>query len=237
MTALTVREARLRTSLSRLAHFTPARNLWHIAEDGFIRSSKDLADNAPEYFDPTDRQRIDQHPEMVCCSFEYPNGYYLAQARAKSSYVNYRDWICLLLDVDLIERPGVLFSGCNAAKSGGAYLSAGGQALLDCYADPSVPAGWPRRPGHLPGAATDVQAETLVPGPIDLTLVRAVVVKDEATALNLYSILQRAGFTSVRFNWIVAPIFFERDRLSSSIRYGRPIVETPWHPPMMTDAL
>jgi len=40
---------------TRLAHFIPARNLPHILSDDAIRSSKDLADDAPDHFNPTDR--------------------------------------------------------------------------------------------------------------------------------------------------------------------------------------
>jgi len=231
MSSLSVREARAQLKFSRLAHFTPARNIWHIAEDGAIRSSKDLADNAPEYFDPTDRERFDRHPEMVCCSFEYPNGYYLAQARNKPEYANYRDWICLLLDPALVERPGALFCGWNAARGSGAYLLEGGAALLDCFANPSKPGGYSRGSRHHPGAASDLQAEVLVPGPIELPRIQAVVVPNTETALNLYGVLHRQNLGPHRFRWAVAPVFFTRDRLSQRIRFGGTIEETEWTPP------
>jgi hypothetical protein len=230
MSAFTVAQVLEHLGISRLAHFTPAKNLWHIMQDGQVRSSKDLADNAPEYFSPTDHERFDSHPEMVCCSLEYPNAYYLAQARLKAKYVNYPDWVCLLLDRFLLLRPGVLFSGCNASRGGGVYLSPGGQALLDCYADPSIPAGYPRGADHHSRTPTDLQAEAQIPGPIDLSYLHGIVVSTEGDALDLFGVLSRGSFAPERFEWIIAPGFFNRLALRG-LRDGRVIMERVWHPP------
>ena len=229
MSKLTVTEALNSLGLTRLTHFTPARSLWHIARDGQILSSKDLADNAPDYFAPTDVQRFDRHPDKVCCNFEYPNGYYLSFAQQASAFVNYPDWVCLLLDAELLLRPGTLFSGCNAAKGSGAYLREGGQALLDCYAQVShIDSRWSRGPNHHPGAATDLQAEALVPGPISVSHVRGVVVPHEALARQLYGDLDRHGLGPQRFPWLIAEFFFDRNTLSSRVRYGGTMTETTW---------
>ena len=230
MSEPTVAEAFSRLHVTRLAHFIPARNIWHIMQDGQIRSSKDLAENAPEYFSPTDRQRFDNHPNQVCCSFEYPNGYYLAQAKANPEYLNYPEWICLLLDADLILRDGTEFCGCNAAKGGGSYIAAGGQAVLDCFANPSRPGGWRRGTRHHPGAASDLQAEALVPGPISLSHLRGIVVRSAEVAQEQYGVLDRFGFEPDRYRWIVAPVFFDKMTLSQRVRFGGVIEETVWTP-------
>ncbi|WP_169981721.1 DarT ssDNA thymidine ADP-ribosyltransferase family protein [Microbispora sp. H10836] len=227
---LTVAEALRQLPVSRLAHFTPARNLWHILAVNEIRSSKDLADNAPEFFSPTDQERFDGHPNKVCCTFQYPNGYYFADARRNAEYVNYPNWVCLLLDVQLLLRPGTLFSPCNSATGRGIYLQPGGQALLDCFAPVSKVGRWLRQPNHHPAAATDLQAEALVPGPIDLSYLHGIVVGSEAVASELYGALERGRMSPERFNWIIAPVFFDRGRLSQYLRYGRSIIETPWTP-------
>jgi hypothetical protein len=232
MISVTVAEALDRLKLTRLAHFTPSRNLWHIMAQGEIRSSKDLADNSPEAFSPTDHERFDQQPNKVCCSFEYPNGYYLYQAVRGDQYANYPGWVCLLLDPDLVLRPGTLFSPCNAARDRGKHLRAGGQGLLDCYASPSKVGAWPRSATHHPRAATDLQAEALVPGPIDLSHLRGIVVRAEDEALELYGVLMNAGFGPDRFSWIVSADFFDRDLLSWRLRSGQLIRETPWVPPI-----
>lgn len=131
---VTVAQALQALGLTRLTHFTPAMNLYHIVEDGQIVSSQELAEHAADYFSPTDRERFDEHPEMVCCNFEYPNGYYLAKARQKAPFTNYPDWVCLLLDPVLLTKPGALFCVGNAAKARGRNARAGGQSLLDCFA-------------------------------------------------------------------------------------------------------
>lgn len=179
-----VRDAISVVGVTRLAHFTPSKNLPHIISDQMIRSSKDLADNAPEYFDPTDRLRFDQRPDKLCCSMQFPNGYYLAQARSKPEFTNFPDWACLLLDVALLERPGTLFSPCNAATVSGAYLKPGGDALLACYAPVSKPGNWTRGASHQKGAPTDVQAEVLVPAPVELSHLEAIVVPTEEAVEN-----------------------------------------------------
>jgi hypothetical protein len=217
-----------RVGLTRLAHFTPAKNLPHIVGHGFIRSSKDLAENAPDFFDPTDRERFDRHPESVCCSLQFPNGYYLAKARAKSTFQNFPDWVCLLLDVEILARPGVLFAPCNAATGSGAYLQSGGDALLACYANPSSPGGWTRGSRHHPRTPTDLQAEALVPGPIELSHLLGIVVPTHAAAANEIGRLKLVGLDTSGLFWIVAPTFFRRDKLSNQLRFGGEIEEKPW---------
>ncbi len=153
-------------------------------------------------------------------------------ARRKPEFTNYPDWVCLLLDARLILRPGTLFCGCNAAKADGAYLREGGQALLDCYADPAQPGGWPRGKRHHRGAATDLQAEALVPGPVDLSHLAGIVVPSEGAALQLYGVLSRYDLGPERFRWVVAPKFFDRNTLSNYVRFGGTLVEATWNAPI-----
>ena len=227
---ITAAAALAHVKATRLAHFTPAKNLPHILADASILSSKDLADNAPEYFSPTDRERFDRHPDKVCCSFEYPNAYYLRRAQAKPEYRNYPDWVCLLLDITLAERPGALFSPCNAAKNSGAYLRPGGDAILACYA-PQV-REWERRPGHMPGAPTDLQTEALIPGPIDLSYLRGIVVPSSEAAQNEYGRLLTLGVNPDGLPWLVAPTFFNPDELARRLRFGGTVAEAVWLPPV-----
>jgi len=214
--------------LTRLAHFTPAKNLPHILGEGFIRSSRDLAANAPEFFHPTDLERFDQHPDHVCCSLQFPNGYYLAQARSKPSFQNFPDWVCLLLEPGLLELDGVLFAPCNAAKGRGAYLAQGAGALLGCYSTPSVPGGWKRGPAHHKSAPTDLQAEALIPGPINLSHLMGIVVPSDSAAANEVGRLKLVSPNAAKVSWFVAPTFFRKDELSTLLRFGGQIEERPW---------
>jgi hypothetical protein len=225
----TVAQALVDVALQRVAHFTPSKTLFHIAQDGQIVSSKELAALAPEYFDPTDVERFDRHPDMTCVSFTYPNGYYLAQARTKPQFARFPDWVCLMLTPSILTRPGVLFSPCNAAKANGAYAQPGAAALRRCFADPSV-LGYSRGPGHNPQAATDLQAEALIPGPIPLSDILAIVVPSAEAAGEDYARLDVGGLNPERFNWVVSPSIFDRNELSNAIRRGRSIEETIWLP-------
>lgn len=216
--------------VTRAAHFTPSKNLFHIIQDAQIRSSKDLADLAPEYFDPTDLERYDHRPDMTCVSFTYPNGFYLAKARAKQQFASFPDWVCLMLNTSLLSRPGVLFSPCNAGKGHGAYLEPGVTGLRACFASPTV-LGYQRKPHHHPGAATDQQAEALIPGPIPLSDVLSIVVPSAEAASEEYARLDVGGLHPGRLNWVVSPLMFDRNRLSTAIQYGQQIEETTWSLP------
>lgn len=193
-----------------------------------LRSSKDLAANAPEYFTPTDLERFDRHPDKLSCSFEFPNGYYLAKAKQKVKFANFPDWVCLLLDRELVERDGTLFCPCNAATGSGVHASPSATALLACFNKVSVPNGWTRGANHHPGAATDLQAEVLVPGPVELSYLVAIVVPSVAAAINEFGRLALLGLSPQTHKWSVAPKFFDRDALSSAIRFGGTINESEW---------
>ncbi|WP_327279134.1 MULTISPECIES: DarT ssDNA thymidine ADP-ribosyltransferase family protein [unclassified Streptomyces] len=225
---ITLAEALQRSKATRLAHFTPARSFAHILRDRAIRSSKDLADSAPEQFTPTDRARFDRQPDKVCCTFQFPNGYYLAQARQKPDHLNYPDWICLFLDVELALRDGTLFAPCNAAKQNGTRLRPGPDALLELFAPTSEP--WRRGAGHLPGAATNLQAEVLVPGPISLEHVLAVALPSREAVTTELARLRLLQVSVPALAWIVEPVLFDRNRLSNRVRNGPALAESAYVP-------
>lgn len=213
---------------TRLVHFTPARNLFHILRDGMLRSSKDLADTMPHQFSPTDKERFDAHPDHLCCSFEYPNAYYRHRASEKPEYVNYPDWVILTLDKNLVLRDGALFSGCNAARGGGRYLQAGAQALADCWANPSIPQGRLRKHTHLARVPTDLQAEALIPGPVSLSDVTGIIVASEAVAREQQGILRRTQIDPEQLIWKVAPVLYDKLALTGHIHNGRVPEERIW---------
>ncbi len=226
---MSVAAALERVGITRLAHFTPAQNLFHILADGEIKSSRDLAAESREYFTPTDLERLDKHPDKVCCSFEYPNGYYLAKATKRPQFANYHDWVCLLLEKEIVLTPGTLFSAHNAATGYGVHARSGGEALLSCFA--SRAGVWDRRQTHHPQASTDLQAEALVPGPVPLSYLRAIVVPSAKAAQQEWGRLRLLGVAANDYQWVVAPTFFDRDELTKRLRYGGVITETVWQPP------
>ncbi len=157
-----------------------------------------------------------------------PNGYYLRQARTKRQLRNYPDWACFLINPKLVTRNGTLFCGCNAALNRGEHLRAGGQAMLDCWKNPSTPKGYLRGCPTTLVVPTDLQAEVLVPGPIELSDVQAIVVPEEALAAELFTFYTKMGHRPDRLEWRVAPVFFDVDQLSSSIHAGKAIAEVTW---------
>ncbi len=216
---------------TRLCHFTPALNLPHMLRDGQIRPTADLADDVRACFNPTDLERLDGHPDCICCSIQYPNGFYFARARQSGRLRHFPDWVVLLLPLTLIDRPGALFSPRNAASASGGYLQAGEAGLDRCYAPSVAGAGgntFSRGPNHLPGCPTDQQAEVLVPGDAPITDVVGVVVASETQARSELARLRMIGLSLGDIPVVVAPTFFDRNGLSASIRGGRPPVEHLW---------
>lgn len=217
--------------VTRLVHFTPAKNLPHILRDG-LRSSSDLAANSPGYFDPTDVQRFDEHPEHVCTSFQFPNTYYLKRARNKPDFQHFPDWACILLDPALAEQPDTLFSECNAATDRGAWLTPGPAALRDCFG----PVVGRRRIGrathHHRGAATDLQAEALLHGTLTLTAVTGIVLPTEYAVVEELGRLQLLGRDISRLPapLYFQPLWFDADRLPAAVRAGRDVEPTLWSP-------
>jgi hypothetical protein len=216
---------------TRLCHFTPALNLPHILRDGQIRPTAALTEDVRACFSPTDLLRLDGHPDCVCCSIQYPNGFYLAKARQSGRLRHFPDWVVLVLPLALIDRPGALFSPRNAAAGSGAYLQPGEAGLDRLYAPSVLGTGgntFTRGPLHLRGCPTDQQAEVLVPGEVPIADVSAVVVASDTQARAELARLRTLGLSLGDIPVIVAPTFFDRNGLSASVRGGRPPVEQPW---------
>ncbi|MCC3332931.1 DarT ssDNA thymidine ADP-ribosyltransferase family protein [Nocardia abscessus] len=227
---ITVEEALKRVPVSRLIHFTPVSNLEGIFRDQAIRSRSDLATNSADSYDATDYRRFDNNHGHVCCSFEYPNSYYQNQASQKTEFVNYPDWVSLVLNVELIKRPGTMFSPRNAAKQNGAWLEEGGQAMLNCWANPSPGGRYPRRPKHNPAVPTDLQSEVHIPGAISLSEVSAIIARSAEHARSLFGFLHSFGYQPARLEWRYAPMFFEPVRLRDAIWSGESVPEYVWSP-------
>lgn len=226
--SISVDAALAQLPFTRLAHFTPARNLYGILMDGNIRSASDLATDAHGRFVATDRQRLDGQLAHVCCSFEFPNAYYQARAETKTHLINFPNWVCLMLDRNLVLRDGAMFCPCNSATAGGSFQEIGGQGLLNCWANPSIPAGRPRSSRHNPACPTDVQAEALIPGPIPLSAVSAIVTPTAAVARELYAFLDSTGAQPGRVPWRYSSTMFSKFHLRDAIQQGRTVIETPW---------
>lgn len=215
--------------ISRLCHFTPSRNLAHIACDEIgVLASRHLKENERTVFNPTDLDRMDNHEGHICCSIEYPNAWYFETARAKEHL--FPDWVVLLIRPDYLWQDETLFSPRNAAAGYGRMLKGGIDGFNALYA-PSVQGSggrtYERTPNRLPCIPTDDQAEVLIADSILLRDVLAVVVRDEEQAKNEVARLRILGHGR-RFHFVVASELFDKRRLSGLLRSGLRPREEEW---------
>lgn len=216
-----------RRGITRLCHFTPSRNLAHIASDPRgILASRHLQDDEATVFNPTDKARLDRHTDHVCCSIQYPNAWYFRTARKNERL--FLDWVVLLIDAHHLWRTGAMFCPRNAAAGHGQGVRGGVAAFDALFADTvegrQTYGRGPRHPDFLP---TDEQAEVLIPDRIGRDDVHGVVVRDDAQAAREAARLDLAGLTVPRFT--IVPEFFDPHTLSRQLRRGLIPVEREYH--------
>lgn len=229
-----VAEALRALPFTRLTHFTPSLNLPSIVADGELRSVKALRDDVRACYRATDLQRLDGYPDKVCCSIQYPNGYYFDIARRKSDVINYPDWVCLLLDKDVVATGGTLFSPRNAAAAG-KRPAPGAAGLQACFAPSVLGQGGQTRtrgPRHDPRSPTDVQAEVLVTAPVPLSAIHGIVFPTAAAAEEEYGRLDRFGvLLPDHVQWIISPGMFDKIAIANAVRFGHGLEEAVWLSP------
>lgn len=218
-----------RRGITRLCHFTKSANLAHILATGEIRDAVTLRAGT-EGFRPTDLARLDGYPDHINCSIEYPNTWYLDRARAEDPH--FKDWVVLLLDPALLALPGAKFCPYNAARGLGGGINSGFAAFGALFqATVSGNARRTRSARHPDWWPTDDQAEVLLPGPIPLSHVHGVVVKDAAQAeLERYRLTQHLDMGTVLPPLIIAPALFDKYLLSQTVRAGHRPAELPFIP-------
>lgn len=220
--------------LARLAHFTPSRNLSHILADGELRSVKEMSEDVRSCYTATDLQRLDGFLDRVCCSMQYPNGYYFARAVSQPETVNFPDWVCLFINKMVAATEGTLFCPRNAAAAYGGLCTPGVAGLDSCYASSVTGQGGRTRhrgAHHDPGSPTDIQAEVLVTAPISLSDVHTIVVPSEEAARQEYGRLnQLCLLPPPHIRWVICADMFDKWRIASAVCNSVYLDETPWHP-------
>lgn len=211
--------------ITRLCHFTSARNFAQMLDSGYIEGTAELAAKGAT-FNQNDEYRFDGRLSDVCCSLEYPNTWYLDQIRAKDPH--FLDWVILTLDLSLLDRPGVGFFPYNAARGRGGARKEGVEGFKDMFAQ-NVHGQRPisRQSRHPDWWPTDDQAEVQVPGPVSISLVRSVIFRtDEQLATET----ARHGLLCPLHplpSAIIAPTLFDKYALSASVRRGERPAERP----------
>lgn len=222
-----IRAEAQRRGITRLCHFTKSANLSHILAVGEIRDAATLRAST-EGFRPTDSERLDGHPDKINCSIEYPNTWYLDRAMAEDPH--FKEWVVLDLDPALLGLPGAKFCPYNAARGHGRGVDGGFAAFLALF-EASVSGNRPRvrSTEHPDWWPTDDQAEVLLPGPLPLSCVRGVIVRDAAQAqLEHYRLTRHLNMGAVLPPLVIAPDLFDKYRLSRTVRAGRRPVEGPF---------
>lgn len=212
--------------ISRLCHFTPSRNLVHIATDpNGLLASAHLRDDEKAVFNATDKQRLDGFPDHVCCSVQYPNAWYFRKARENESL--FADWVVLFLKPDALWSAGTKFSARNAAAGYGSGVAEGEDAFESMFA-PSVTGAYgktfTRTTTHPQWLTTDQQAEVLIPDRVAREDILGVAVASESQAKR-----EHARLTQLHADVppiVIAPDFFNPYWLSSRLLSGTAPSET-----------
>jgi hypothetical protein len=213
--------------ITRLCHFTSSRNLLHVLTSGYVKDRKTLDEEAVRDVNPTDEYRLDGHLDKICCTVEYPNGYYLDKV-AKSDRL-FVDWVVLFLNPVVLWSPGTLFCKRNAAAESGGLIGSGWPGFTSMFATRVIGAGgrtFTRNSTHLACSPTDIQAEVLVPGPIPVEALLGMAVVNERQALTERARWDTLGIVQPKMPIVVAPDLFDKMSLTRSIWAGRRPVET-----------
>ena len=220
-----IRQSAALRGITRLCHFTPSRNLGHIANDPRgILASRHLQDDDARLFNPTDKERLDGYPDHVCCSIQYPNAWYFRNARGEERL--FPDWVVILIRADYLWREDTKFCPRNAAAESGNLVGEGAEAFEARFAESvegskgNVFTRGPRHPSFFP---TDEQAEVLIPDRVKRRDVVGIAVKDESQARNEVARLHmmRVAVPPI----VIAPQFYDPHKLSSLLRNGQLPVE------------
>jgi hypothetical protein len=220
----------LRRGVTRLCHFTPSRNLAHIAAGKLgILATANLRRDEQTVLNPTDSKRWDGWVSHVCCSIEYPNAWYLVKAQEKEKL--FRDWVVLFIQPHYIWSIDTLFSPRNAAAQGGTLVYAGFPTFQSLYSNNILGAydrTMTRTPQMLDCCPTDDQAEVLVKDRIRLEDIQAVAVRSEMQAQCEIARLRLGGLGESSFKFVIASDLFNPRIVSPAIRRGHRPPETLW---------
>lgn len=226
----TIRMSAMDRGITRLCHFTPSRNLVHIATDPRgVLASTHLTEGDKSVFNPTDAARLDGYSDHVCCSVQYPNAWYFRKARAKDQI--FRDWVVLLFKPRYLWMKGTKFCPRNAAASRGSNVREGLASFESLFA-PAVRGAYEktyrRMASHPLWLTTDDQAEVLIPDRVVREDVIGIAVIDDSQARREIARMEQLRKRVPRI--VVAPLFFDPGMLSSTLRGGVVPLEREFYP-------
>ena len=181
--------------VTRLCHFTKLQNLTHIlaSTDGIIASSAIQQDTKHV----NDTSRFDGELDHVCCTVEYPNSWFLAQAIQSNVDRIFREWVVLCINLDVLLHQSAKFCGCNASRARGQFIRTDMSQIGDIFA-PQVPTfQYVRSPKMLSCCPTDGQAEILIKGNIPRQYISKIIVGNADVAKNVYAMLKLFAISDI----------------------------------------
>lgn len=223
--------------ITRLCHFTPSRNLQHIAagQAGILATARLSVEERAAY-NATDLQRLDGFRGHICCSIEYPNAWYFDRVRNDEKL--FPDWVVLLIRPDYLWKPSTLFCPRNAAAGYGAAVKAGSESFDSLYAPAVRGQGGQTRtrsPAQIPACPTDQQAEVLIEDQIHMEDILAVAVENPKQAQTERVRMEVNGVNPDLFKFVSAPAMFKKYDLSAAIMRGMRPLETVLPPFAVVD--
>ena len=208
--------------IRRLCHFTPSRNLQHIAggEIGILSTSSLKAQERAAY-NATDLERLDQKTTHICCSIEYPNAWYFDRARANEKL--FLDWVVLLISPHYLAEEDTLFCPRNAAANYGRHIANGFEGFNSMFAERvsgTRNTTYVRSASHRLSCPTDQQAEVLIKDRVLLADIIGVAVASEEQARTERVRLRTNGVNPDQFQFVIAPQMFNKYALNAVITRG-----------------
>jgi len=228
-----VRREAERRGITRLCHFTPFRNLVHIATGDGLLSTAQLSESERRVFNQQDLQRLDEHPDHISCSIEFPNVWYLRQRRrgARGADRLFPDWVCVCIEPKHLFSDDTLFCPRNAAAANGRLVADGVETFRSLFAEQIGGARgqtFNRSAKREPACPTDEQAEVLVYRRIPLDDIQQVVVVDESQAKRTFIGLEQLEVSPDRLRYAICEEFFDPYALSALLKRGERPVERAW---------
>jgi len=175
---------------TRLCHFTKVRCLVQIltCEDGILATDFIKQDIRQQ----NDMERYDNAKDYVCCSLQYPNGWYWNLAKQRDTDQIFRDWVVFSIDLDILKYTKFSFCPCNSAYGSGRFIRNDVANISDIFSVSTVKIK--NRPTTmLECCPTDGQAEILVYKNISLQFVSGIIVGNIESADNIGAILKTIG--------------------------------------------
>ena len=217
----TIQGAVAQRGITRLCHFTASRSLGHIMTDPQgILATKHLQDDSKKVLNPSDPLRLDNHPDHVCCTIEYPNAFFFRTARSRAP-TYFPDWAVLFIKPHHLWASGTLFFSINAATAGSKGRE-GFDGFNGMFAQ-SVTGKRTRsrtnnQPEFLP---TDIQAEVLIPDRIAREDLLGIGVADESQARREIASLKLLNVPIPRI-WVSEALFGQKQILEMLNSGNRP---------------